>query len=161
MTFLLPPGIKGLTGQIWNHLCWSLSLIQNIAKFLKGPILKNICEGLRLKMCLLMKLRKTKKYSSGVFNFTFREQFFSTSISENKWKYLFLFHDWFPMKFVFTYNLSLVWLEINCKHQISTRVNQKKIKSSRKEYVMWTCFKFWPMKSIFRKLYNKPMRVWL
>ena len=29
---------------------------------------------------------------------------------------------------------------------------QEKIKSSRKEYVMWTCFKFWPMKNIFRKL---------
>ena len=25
---------------------------------------------------------------------------------------------------------------------------------------MWACFKFWPMKNIFRKLY-KPMRVWL
>ena len=35
---------------------------------------------------------------------------------------------------------------------IISRVNQKKIKSSRKEYVMWTCFKFWPMKSILRKL---------
>ena len=48
------------------------------------------------------------------------------------------------MKFVFTYNISLVWWEINSK--------QKKIKSSRKEYIMWTCFKFWPMKNIFRKL---------
>ena len=38
--------------------------------------------------------------------------------------------------------------------------NQKKIKSSRKEYVMWMCFKFWPMKNIFGKLY-KPIRVWL
>ena len=27
------------------------------------------------------------------------------------------------------------------------------IKSSRKEYVMWTCFKFWLMKNIFRKLW--------
>ena len=43
--------------------------------------------------------------------------------------------------------------------QIFTRVNQKKSKSSRKEYVMWMCFKFWPIKNIFRKL--KPMRVWL
>ena len=32
------------------------------------------------------------------------------------------------------------------------RVNQKKIKSSRNEYVIWTCFKFWPMKNILRKL---------
>ena len=33
------------------------------------------------------------------------------------------------------------------------QVNQKKIKSSRKAYVMWRCFKFWPMKNIFRKLW--------
>ena len=46
------------------------------------------------------------------------------------------------MKFV--YNISWVWWEINSK--------KKKIKSSRKEYVMWRCFKFWPMKNIFRKL---------
>ena len=32
------------------------------------------------------------------------------------------------------------------------RNKHKKIKSSRKEYVMWICFKFWPMKNIFRKL---------
>ena len=42
---------------------------------------------------------------------------------------------------------------------IVSSVNQKKIKSSRKEYAMWTCFKFWPMKSIFRKLQAK--KVWL
>ena len=34
-----------------KHLCWSLFLIQNIAKFLRAPILKNICERLLLKMC--------------------------------------------------------------------------------------------------------------
>ena len=50
------------------------------------------------------------------------------------------------MKFVFTYNISLVWWKINYK--------QKKIKSSGKEFVMWTCFKFWPMKNIFRKLWT-------
>ena len=35
---------------------------------------------------------------------------------------------------------------------MSTRVNQKKIKSSRKENVMCTYFTLWPMKKIFRKL---------
>ena len=35
---------------------------------------------------------------------------------------------------------------------VVSSVNQKKIKSSRKEYVMWTYFKFWPMKNIFQKL---------
>ena len=48
------------------------------------------------------------------------------------------------MKFVFTPNISLVWSEINSK--------QKKIKSSWKEYAIWSCFKFLPMKNIFRKL---------
>ena len=38
-----------------------------------------------------------------------------------------------------------------CK--ISNRVNQKKFKSSWKEYVTWTCFEFWPMtNNIFWKL---------
>ena len=35
---------------------------------------------------------------------------------------------------------------------MSTISNQKKIKSLRKEYVMWTCFEFWPMKNSFWKL---------
>ena len=35
----------------------------------------------------------------------------------------------------------------------STIVYRKKIKSSRKEYVMWACFEFWPIKNIFRKLW--------
>ena len=33
-----------------KHLRWSLFFIQNIAKFLSAPILKNICERLLLKM---------------------------------------------------------------------------------------------------------------
>ena len=59
-----------------------------------------------------------------------------------------VFHDWFPIKLVVTYNISLVWWE-----------TPKEDQSSRKEYAMWMCFKFWPIKNIFRKL--KPMRVWL
>ena len=41
---------------------------------------------------------------------------------------------------------------MNSKQYIFIRVNQKKIKSSRKEYVTRVCFKFWPMKNIFGKL---------
>ena len=65
------------------------------------------------------------------------------------------------MKFVFTCNISLVWWEISCKQWISTRVNQKKIKCSRKEHVTWTCMKstFWSMKRISENY--KPKRVWL
>ena len=75
------------------------------------------------------------------FNFTLKNRLFSTPILDaSSWL---LFHDRFPMKFLFRYNISLVWWEINAK--------QKNIKSSRKEYVRWTCFKFWPMKKIFSK----------
>ena len=84
------------------------------------------------------------------FNFILKNRFFQHHYQKQV-KIFVLLHDWFPMKFVFTYNTSLMWWEEKFKHLIS-RVNQKKIKSSRKEYVTWTCFKFWPMKNIFRKL---------
>ena len=71
----------------------------------------------------------------------------------NKWKCLLLFHDWFSLEFVFRYNIFAICWEINSKQSICTGVKQKKIKSSRNEYVMWTCFKFWPIKNIFRKLW--------
>ena len=64
----------------------------------------------------------------------------------NKWKCFSLFHYWFPLDFALRYNISVMWWEINSKQSLSTWVNQKKIKSSRKEYVMWTWFKFWPMR---------------
>ena len=35
---------------------------------------------------------------------------------------------------------------------IYAKVNKKKIKSSRKEYVIRPCFKFWPIRNIFWKL---------
>ena len=34
-----------------KHLCWSLFLGDNIAKFLRAPILNNIYERLLLKVC--------------------------------------------------------------------------------------------------------------
>ena len=71
---------------------------------------------------------------------------------ERSKKMIFLFQDCFPLEFVFRYNISVMWWEINSKQEISTWVNQEKIKIWRKEYVMWTWFKFCPMKNIFRKL---------
>ena len=65
---------------------------------------------------------------------------------------MFLFHDWFPLDFVFRCNISMMWWAINSKQSISTWINQKKIKSSRKEHVMWTWFTFWSMENIFQKL---------
>ena len=75
---------------------------------------------------------------------------FSTPVSETSQNVCFYFMIGFPWSlYLRTCNISLALSEINSKH---CRVNQKKIKSSRKEYVMWTCFKFSPMKNIFRKL---------
>ena len=34
-----------------KHLCWNQFLVQNIAKYLRAPILKNICERLFLEIC--------------------------------------------------------------------------------------------------------------
>ena len=44
--------------------------------------------------------------------------------------------------FVLTYNVSLTLLEIKLQTEDIQRVNQKKIGSSSREYVTWTCFKF-------------------
>ena len=67
-------------------------------------------------------------------------------------KMLVFFHEWFHLEFIFRYNISVMWWEMNFKQLISTWDNQKKLKCSRKECVMWPWFKFWPMKNIFRKL---------
>ena len=63
-----------------KHLCWSVNLILSIAKFLTAPILKNICELLLLKMCSWN--HEKLKFIHSSFNFTFKKQVFSTSISE-------------------------------------------------------------------------------
>ena len=52
----------------------------------------------------------------------------------------------------FLWSLYLYTIFIWCGERLTTRANQKKIKISRKEYTVWTCFKFWPMKNIFRKI---------
>ena len=77
--------------------------------------------------------------------------------------YLYLFHDWFLLEhgtcleFVFIFNISLMYKYL-LEWIMELWVNQKKIKTSRKKYVMSTCFKFWPMESIFRKLFaNKSL----
>ena len=62
-----------------------------------------------------------------------------------------IFHCMFPLEYAYTHSISLMRWESNFKQKISTRVIQKKIKMSWKEYVKWRCFKFWPMKNIFWK----------
>ena len=113
-----------LTGK---HLCCGLFLILSIAKFLRKPILKNICERLLLKTHSWN--WEKLKFIHKDFYFYIKNSFFWTSIwVTSSWL---VFHDWFLMK------ISLVRWEINFNYEIF-RVNQKKIKSSRKEYVMWT-----------------------
>ena len=117
-------------------------------KFLRALILKNNCIWLLLQMCS-WNCEKLKYIRS--FNFTFKNKFFQ--------------HQYQKQVKIFVFTSGLVSHEI-CIHiryffdvvinkfqTINRRVNQKKIKSSRKEYVMWTCFKFWPMKNIFWKLW--------
>ena len=76
---------------------------------------------------------------------------FSTSISETSENVVFFFMISFPWSL---YSHTIFFFGVvrnktpNTKYQ-----NQNKVKSSRKEYVMRTCFKFWPMKNIFQKLW--------
>ena len=53
---------------------------------------------------------------------------------------LFLFHAWFLLEFV-QYFFDVVINKLQTKN-INTRVDKKKIKSSRKEYAIGTSFEF-------------------
>ena len=66
--------------------------------------------------------KRKKKRKKGVLILHLKKQDFSTSILEtSSWL---VFHDWFPMKFVFTNNISLVWWEIN---KIISKLQEKKM----------------------------------
>ena len=54
-----------------------------------------------------------------------------------------------------------LWCIEETHSNISTRVNQKKIKSSWKEYVSSTCVKYLPLKNIFKKKKKRTIEVWL
>ena len=89
-------------------------------------------------------------------------QDFSTSISDTSENvHLFVSLSWLVSFGVFIYLYIYIFyffgvvrnkLQTPNSKQIFTRANLNKIKSSWKEHAMWTCFKFWPMKNIFRKL---------
>ena len=69
--------------------------------------------------------------------------------------YLFVFISWmvsFEVCIYIQYFFAMVRNKLQTITNIYTRVSKKNIKSSRKEHVMRTCFKFWPMKNIFQKL---------
>ena len=124
-----------LTGK---HLCWSPFLILNIPEFFRPLILKNICKRLLLKMCLSKLFIKR-------FKFTFKKTVFSTSVTETRENICFYFMIGFPWSlFIIHIQYFFSIVRNYSKHLIPTRVNQAN--------VMWTCFKFWPMKNIFCKL---------
>ena len=129
--------------------CWILFLIQNIADFFRAPILKNLCELLLLTM--FMKLRKVRNCWSlhkktGFFNINIR----------NKWEKCISLCFYFMTGFLWSFYLRKYFYDV-VRNKLQTKntytwVDNKKIKSSGKEYVVRTCFKFWPTKNIFRKL---------
>ena len=91
------------------------------------------------------------------FNFTLKKkQVFSTSISETSENVCVYFLIVFPWSLyshtVFTYNIQK--LTLNTKYLLELI---KKDQKFEKEYITWTCFKFWPMKK-FSENYE-PMRV--
>ena len=105
-----------------KHLCWSLVLVQNIAKFLRAPILKIIWQRTASEN-VFIKLRK--KLFNRNFNFMLKTGFFNINI-RNKRKCLFLFHD-------FTYLLEFIKRGsniqeknvVNEKHFPKTMTNEK------------------------------------
>ena len=95
--------------------------------------MKNICQHTAASENVLIKLRKIKNCLEVFWCYIIKTEFLNIKI-RNKWKCLFLLHGWFPSEFVFIYNISLMWWEINSKQYYW--VNRKKIKSLRKEYVI-------------------------
>ena len=129
---MLESKVAGLRpATLFKKRLWHRCFAENFVKFLRTPF---FIEQLWWLLPLFIKnkifqhqyQREVKVYFS-IFSFL-------------------LFYDWFPLEFVLY--TTFLW----CGERLTTRANQKKIKSSRKEYAMWTCFKFWLMKNIFRKI---------
>ena len=137
-------------------------------KNFQSTYLQDIREQLRLK--IFMKVRKVKnseaaaqtcssemvfwKYAANLPEGTHAEVRFQQNI-RNKWECISLR---FCLMTVFLWSLYLhkyLFDVVRNKLQNNkylTRVDKKKIKSSRKENVITMCFTFWPMKNIFQKL---------
>ena len=96
---------------IGKHVCESVFLTLSIVKFLRAPVLKNICKRLLLKICSWN--WETLKFIHKSFNLI---QVFSASASETSSSMV--FHDWFPKKFLFTCNISLKKRRQNFKKRI-------------------------------------------
>ena len=101
-----------------------------------------------------MKMKKVKNYRQGILTLH-QKQDVSTSISETSESislcFCFIIGSLWGL-YLHKYFFDVVSNKLQTIN-IYTRVDKKKIKSSRKEYVIRTYFKFWPMKIILRKLY--------
>ena len=119
-------------------------------------LLRNACMWLRLRG--EGNTERLLNNSERDFNATWKNRIFQSQYQKQVKMYisLLLFHDRFPL--VLKYFFDVVRNKLQAIN-IYTRVDKKKIKSSRKGYVIRTCFKFWTMKNIFWNY--KPMRVWL
>ena len=68
---------------------------------------------------------------------------------------LFLFHHFVSFGVEVQYFYDDVKNQKSNMQNIYTRVNQKKFKSTWREYVTWTRFEFWPTKFFLWKLANE------
>ena len=74
------------------------------------------------------------------------------------WKCLFLFNDWFPLEFVFRYNISVMWWEIAPKNKCLLELKRRsKVQEKNMSCERGLNFDQW---KTFSENY-KPMRVWL
>ena len=89
-------------------------------------------------------------FQKGILTLHGKIGFFNVSL-RNKWKCIYLCF-YFMIGFLWCWYLHKYFFDVvRNKLQainIYTRVDKKKIKSSRKEYVIRTCFKFWTTKNI-------------
>ena len=109
-----------------------------------------------------MKMKKVKNYRQGILTLH-QKQDVSTSISETSESislcFCFIIGSLWGL-YLHKYFFDVVSNKLQTIN-IYTRVDKKKIKSSRKEYVIRTYFKFWPMKIILRKLYANESLLWV
>ena len=97
---------------------------------------------------MFMKLRKVKNCwltlheKTGFFNINIR----------NKWKCISL-SFYFMIGFLWGWHLHKYFFDVVRNKLETINIYTRVDKNSRNEYVIRTCFRFWPIKNIFRKLW--------
>ena len=131
-----------LTGK---RLCWSLFLILSIAKFLRAPISKNICVWKYVH-----KTEKNKKLLRRDFNSSLKKNNLIPISEKSKNVFLFILISvilWFVSFGVciyIQYSFDVVRNKLPELIKRRSKVQEKNMSG--------TCFKFRPVKNIFRKL---------